>query len=170
MSSTLIIELAEDENEKVYDVNQSGTNIHWQIQGATGGYEIDNLWLTRGNANNYVISPFDIPCNQPCTEIWAFSVVFAVLSVFMFVLICTYIKGSKEIEIFDPSKRQLSDSTMYVPKFIDVNKVKRKRREEQERMIQGELKRAGGGGQNAYAFAAPVTSPYATRSPSPTFR
>lgn len=127
MSSTLVIELAEGQDLKSYDVNLAGPNIQWEIKGATGGYTIDNFILNRGDANNYILRPFDVPCNQPCTELWIGSVVFAVLSIFMFVWICSYLKAMKEIEIFDSSKMVPKRATTYYADVVDMNKLKRER-------------------------------------------
>lgn len=113
MSSSLTIELAEGEDSKSYDVNLVGNSIQWVIVGATEGYTIDNFILDRGDTNNYILRPFDQPCNQPCTAYWIGSVTFATLAIFMFVWTCSYLKTMKEIEIFDSKKRPPKQATLY---------------------------------------------------------
>lgn len=125
MSSTLVIELADGQDQKSYDVNLAGPNVQWEIKGATGGYTIDNFIVNRGDSNNYILRPFEVPCSQPCTELWIGSVIFAVLSIFMFVWICSYLKAMKEIEIFDPSKRTPKRATTYYAETIDVDALKK---------------------------------------------
>jgi len=107
MSSTLIIELPDGTDEVTYDVDLntvSGGPIQWEIRGATGGYLVDDFIVSRGDTNNYILRPFDLPCSQPCTHFWIGSVIFAILTIFMFVWVCSYIKNYQEIEMFDPTK------------------------------------------------------------------
>ena len=141
MSSTLVIELLSGEESKTYDSSLVGPNIQWEIRGATGGYTIDNFMLHRGDANNYILLPFDVPCNQPCTPLWIGSVIFVVLSIFMFVWICAYLKSMKEIEIFDASKRKPKAATTYYAKLVNQEELRKER--ESFEPVKSELLQAG---------------------------